>query len=97
MEYKSLLLVGVCSVDDGSPDLRLPSTGFETGETTLGDWPFLIFFSTVLGVLILMAGFSFNGIPSSPASNVTKEQYPSVEEIARNDPSLDLAYFMGEK
>lgn len=50
----------------------------------------------MLGVLILMAGLSFSGIPSSPSSNVTKEQYPSVEEIARNDPSLDLAFIYGK-
>ena len=35
-------------------------------------------------------GWSFMGVPNSPSSNVTKVQYPSVEDTTRNLPSADL-------
>ena len=97
VEGESLLLTVVlhCTVGlSGSTVLfgGVLSTGLGTGETILGDWPLFSFFSAVLGVFTIRAGFSFRGIPSSSSSKVTKEQYPSVEEIARKDPSLDLVF-----
>lgn len=97
VEGKSLLLPGVLHCTVGLPGSTVlfggvPSTSLGTGETRLGDWPFFSFFSAVLGVLKIIAGFSFRGTPSSSSSKVTKEQYPSVEEIARKDPSLDLVF-----
>lgn len=68
----------------------VPSVSLEPGEITLCDWFFFTFFSVAPEVLIFICGFSFNGIPSSSFSKVTNEQYPSVEEIARKAPSLDL-------
>jgi len=68
----------------------VPSVSLEPGETTLCDWLFFTFFSVAPGVLTFICGFSFSGIPSSSFSKVTNEQYPSVEEIARKAPSLDL-------
>lgn len=68
----------------------VPSVSLEPGEIALCDWLFFTFFSAAPGVLTLICGFSFSGIPSSSFSKVTNEQYPSVEEIARKAPSLDL-------
>lgn len=69
----------------------VPSASLELGEITLWDWLFLAFLSAAApGVLTGIWGFSFRGTPSSSSSKVTKEQYPSVEEMARKDPSLDL-------
>lgn len=51
----------------------------------------LPFFSlAVSGVMMSSCGRSFKGVPSSSSSKDTKEQYPSVDETARNDPSRDL-------
>lgn len=68
----------------------VPSASLEPGEITLWDWLFLAFLSAAPGVLTLIWGFSLRGTPSSSLSKVTNEQYPSVEEMARKDPSLDL-------
>lgn len=68
----------------------VPSVSLEPGEMTLCDWLFFTFFSVAPEVLTFICGFSFSAIPSSSFSKVTNEQYPSMEEIARKAPSLDL-------
>lgn len=68
----------------------VPSVSLEPGEMPLCDWLFFTFFSVAPEVLTFICGFSFSAIPSSSFSKVTNEQYPSMEEIARKAPSLDL-------
>lgn len=79
VEDKSLLFTAgfCCTAGQLGSMIRfggVPSTGLGTGDAILGEWPFFIFFSAVLGVLTLKSGLSLSGIPSSPSSNVTKEQ-----------------------
>lgn len=63
--------------------------GWVTGDEVLAD--FLPFFSTPLfGAKTSRAGGSFSGVPSSPGEKDKKEQYPSVEDTARKEPSPDL-------
>lgn len=62
-----------------------------TGDAVLPADIFLPFFlGTKPGVQSSSCGRSFSGVPSSPGENVIKEQYPSVEEMAKMEPSLDL-------
>ncbi len=63
-----------------------------TGEAVLPLAEGLLpFFSLVEdGVTISSGGRSFSGVPSSPFSNDTKEQYPSVDETAKTEPSQNL-------